>query len=94
MAKRQRIEIKEAWDLEDIMSDMFHEFLESLIKKKGMRRKPNPNIDGSFAYEVGFIYTEKAMCLIRRYKKRMEVLFLKYYPDSYLSLTTSLYLEP
>lgn len=91
---KNRIEIKSYHDLNDIMSDMLDEFLSSLIKIKGMTRKPNYNYDGEFANEVRFMYTQEAMILIDRYKKRMQKVFYKNFPDGRFYLTPTLLIMP
>lgn len=58
-----------------------------------MTRKPDPENDGSFAYEVSFIWSEKAMIIIDRYKERMKKLFAKYYPNNYFSIYSTYFIE-
>ncbi len=92
--KRERIEIKNHYDLDSIINDMFEEFLESLITKEWAIKHTDID-DDMFQYENNFewYYTEKGQNIVERYKNRMQKIFDKYFPDEFLIFRSTLYVS-
>lgn len=75
--KRNRISIENDGNLEDVMNDMFHEFLSDLSCKEWATREVDEEefgVDESWT----FIWTDTAHKMIERYIERMGNLFNKY----------------
>jgi len=92
--KKQRIPINNAEDLNDIISDMFTDFLFDFTDRAGMTY-PAVGDSPLVEYEEGieFYYTKKAMILIERYKSRMEKVFDKHFPFDEFNPVSSYYKE-
>ena len=92
--KNKRIPINNAQDLNDIISDMFEDFLFDFTDRVGMTY-PAVGDSPIVEYEEGieFYYTQKAMILIERWKARMEKVFKKYFPDEDFNPVTTYYKE-
>jgi hypothetical protein len=88
----QRIEIKNSEDLNYIISDMFHEFLESLINKDWAIRPPEED-DEFDTSGFDFVYTSSGMDIIERYRSRMGKLFHKNFPEGNFHIFSPLFIE-
>ena len=66
LMKRQRIELKDQYDLNDLMSDMFDEFLQDFQEREGLTRSFDDDDYQDFEMELAFMYTQKGMALIER----------------------------
>jgi hypothetical protein len=92
--KKNKKQIKCSQDLNDIISDMFEDFLFDFRDRKGLTYDAcgeRPLVE----YEEGiqWYYTQKAMILIERWKLRMEKVFKKYFPDEEFNPVTTYYKE-
>jgi hypothetical protein len=92
--KKQKIKINDAQDLNDILSEMFEDFLFDFREREGLTYEATgerPFVE----YEEGiqWYYTQKAMLLIERWKSRMKKVFKKYFPDEEFNPVTSYYKE-
>ena len=92
--KRQRIELKDQYDLNDLMSDMFDEFLQDFQEREGLTRSFDDDDYQDFDMELAFMYTQKGMALIERYRKRMFKVFSKYWNELDFDIRSSLYVTP
>tara|TARA_R110000868_G_scaffold409191_1_gene694310 strand:+ start:6068 stop:6349 length:282 start_codon:yes stop_codon:yes gene_type:complete len=92
--KRQRIELKDQYDLNDLMSDMFDDFLQDFQEREGLKRSFNDDDYQVFEIELAFMYTEKGMALIERYRKRMFKIFSKYWNELDFDMRSGLYVMP
>ena len=92
--KRQRIELKDQYDLNDLMSDMFYEFLQDFQEREGLARSFDDDDYQDFEMELAFMYTQKGMALIERYRKRMFKVFSKYWNELDFDIRSSLYVTP
>ena len=92
--KRQRIELKDQYDLNDLMSDMFDEFLQDFQEREGLTRSFDDDDYQVFEMELAFMYTQKGMALIERYRKRMFKEFSKYWNELDFDIRSSLYVTP
>ncbi len=92
--KRQRIELKDQYDLNDLMSDMFDEFLQDFQEREGLTRSFDDDDYQDFEMELAFMYTQKGMALIERYRKRMFKVFSKYWNELDFDIRSSLYVTP
>ena len=92
--KRQRIELKDQYDLNDLMSDMFDEFLQDFQEREGLTRSFDDDDYQDFELELAFMYTQKGMALIERYRKRMFKVFSKYWNELDFDIRSSLYVTP
>ena len=92
--KRQRIELKDQYDLNDLMSDMFDEFLQDFQEHEGLTRSFDDDDYQDFEMELAFMYTQKGMALIERYRKRMFKVFSKYWNELDFDIRSSLYVTP
>ncbi len=92
--KRKRIELKDQYDLNDLMSDMFDEFLQDFPQRKGLTRDFTEDDFQDFEIELAFMYTQKGMALIDRYKKRMLKVYSKYWNELDFNLRSGLYIMP
>ena len=92
--KRQRIELKDQYDLNDLMSDMFDEFLQDFQEREGLARSFDDDDYQDFEMELAFMYTQKGMALIERYRKRMFKVFSKYWNELDFDIRSSLYVTP
>ena len=92
--RRQRIELKDQYDLNDLMSDMFDEFLQDFQEREGLTRSFDDDDYQDFEMELAFMYTQKGMALIERYRKRMFKVFSKYWNELDFDIRSSLYVTP
>lgn len=92
--KRQRIELKDQYDLNDLMSDMFDEFLQDFQEREGLTRSFDDDDYQDFEMELAFMYTQKGMVLIERYRKRMFKIFSKYWNELDFDMRSGLYVTP
>ena len=92
--KRQRIELKDQYDLNDLMSDMFDEFLQDFQEHERLTRSFDDDDYQDFEMELAFMYTQKGMALIERYRKRMFKVFSKYWNELDFDIRSSLYVTP
>ena len=92
--KRQRIELKDQYDLNDLISDMFDEFLQDFQEREGLTRSFDDDDYQDFEMELAFMYTQKGMALIERYRKRMFKVFSKYWNELDFDIRSSLYVTP
>ena len=92
--KRQRIELKDQYDLNDLMSDMFDEFLQDFQEREGLTRSFDDDDYQDFEMELAFMYTQKGMALIERNRKRMFKVFSKYWNELDFDIRSSLYVTP
>lgn len=92
--KRQRIELKDQYDLNDLMSDMFDEFLQDFQEREGLTRSFYDDDYQDFEMELAFMYTQKGMALIERYRKRMFKVFSMYWNELDFDIRSSLYVTP
>ena len=92
--KRQKIELKDQYDLNDLMSDMFDEFLQDFQEREGLTRSFDDDDYQDFEMELAFMYTQKGMALIERYRKRMFKVFSKYWNELDFDIRSSLYVTP
>lgn len=92
--KRQRIELKDQYDLNDLMSDMFDEFLQDFQEREGLTRLFDDDDCQDFEMELAFMYTQKGMTLIERYRKRMFKIFSKYWNGLDFDMRSGLYVTP
>lgn len=89
----KKIPINNADNLNDVISDMFDDFLFDFTERKGLTY---PATEGTLAeYENGiqWYYTTKAMILIERWKARMKAVFLKHFPNEEFNPTSTRYVE-
>lgn len=94
MKFRNSIEIKEPSDWDLIGSDILDDFLCDFPSCKGLTRKPSYDEDGSFADEVGYIYTQKGMHLYERMVSRLDKLGNKIFPGASFSYSTHYMIMP
>ena len=92
--KRQRTELKDQYDLNDLMSDMFDEFLQDFQEREGLTRSFDEDDYQDFEMELAFMYTQKGMALIERYRKRMFKIFSKYWNELDFDMRSHLYVTP
>lgn len=87
-----RIEIKDVDNFNDVVSDMFDEFLEDFRNREGLTRDWNE--DDSFEKdEVQWMYTQAGMRLIDTYIKRMKKLGGKYFDEDSIELSSAKFIE-
>lgn len=92
--KRGRIKIEDADDLNDIMSDMFHEFLETFAGRRDLLIPVDElTEDDDFYWEEGwsFVYTQKGQDLAERYLNRLNKVFKKYFDEDDFYVTSYLF---
>jgi len=89
--KRGRIEIKTYDDLNDIMSEMFEEFLYD-FRGRGLTY-PSENTFNEQEEGIQWYYTDKGMALINRWLLRMKRIFLWHFPDGEFKMRTPYYVE-
>lgn len=90
----KKIPINNSNDLNDVLSEMFEDFLFDFRDRSGLTYEAcgeRPFVE----YEEGiqWYYTDKAMLLIERWKLRMEKVFKKYFPDDEFNPVTTYYKE-
>ena len=88
-----RIEIKNVDDFNDVVSDMFDEFLEDFRTREGLTRDWNED-DLFEEDEVQWMYTQAGMRLIDRYIKRMKKIGGKYFDEDDIELSSAKFIEP
>lgn len=92
--KRGRIKIEDVDDLNDIMSDMFHEFLETFAGRRDLLTPVDElTEDDDFYWEDGwsFVYTKKGQDLAERYLNRLYKVFKKYFDEDDFYVTSYLF---
>lgn len=87
-------DIKNSYDFNDVASDMLSDFL-SNITTYGIYTKEAVGDMPLTEYEEGieWYYTQKGMCLIERWHKRMEVIYQKYFDDNDFNPKSTYYKE-
>jgi len=90
--KRERVEIKNADNFNDIVCDILDEFVESFTVKNGLKKKVSKNDRIEFGYEVyiSWQFTKKGEYLYHKSVERFMKIGLKYFDESELSIKSSL----
>lgn len=89
--RRKRIELKDQYDLNELMSDMFDDFLRDFPRREGLTIPPDNDDYEHFDYTLNFVYTQKGMDLIERYRKRMFDLYSKYWNELDFNMKSTLF---
>lgn len=90
-----RIDIKTAEDYNFICDDMISEFMQDMRPESGMTREPTQeDIENFDGYEIGFMYTQKAMRLLDRYTRRLGDLGKKYFPEEDIHIECGAVITP
>ena len=90
----KKIPIKNADDLNDVLSDMFQDFLFDFRDRNGLTYEAtgeSPLIE--YEENIQWYYTKKAMMLIERWKRRMKKVFENYFPNDEFNPQTVFYKE-
>ena len=90
----KKIDIKDSSDMNCVLSDMFHDFLENLSEHPNGYTTPAEG-NSLFEYENGiqWYYTDKGMALIERWEKRMKKIYDQYFDDGYFNPESTYYKE-
>jgi hypothetical protein len=96
MAKVKRIEIKTAYNFNDVCDDLLTDWLDDFTSRKGLTREPNEEDFNDFGGEdiVSFMYTKKGMQLYEKACSKLLKLGLKYFNESDLDIKSSGVLHP
>ena len=93
--KQKRIEIKTAYDYNDVVNDLLTDWLDDFTLRTGLTREPTTEDYDDFETEnIGFMYTQKGMELYDRACSKLFKLGLKYFDERDLDIKSSGVLFP
>lgn len=87
-------EINDAYEMGELLSERFEDFISNLCKEEGITREPiGEELDNADLPQGYRIYTSKGSALVDAEQKRLHHIGQKYFPDEDTPVESSHYQE-